>query len=149
MKLLAFCRQMKVEHLKKRAAEDLKHGKYRSAYQRSDRSPGCRCAFCAISPPLKTKASLHHTNHVHGRYTEAIEICPDKDALRRLHSNRSLAFGKAGRYAEALQDADRAISLSPCWDKAHLRKGAALQGLKRHADAAQSFRDAWHLSKGK
>ena len=90
------------------------------------------------------KKAVHH-----GRYSEAIEICSDKDALKRLYSNRSLAFAKAGRFSEALQDANEAVAISEFWDKAHLRKGAALRGLKQHVEAAQSFRVAWQLSKGK
>ena len=33
---IALCRGLKIEHLKKRALEDLQQGKYRSAYTRSN-----------------------------------------------------------------------------------------------------------------
>ena len=103
---------------------------------------------CLMSPNM-TASAFCEKSLFHARYSEAIEICTDKEALKRLYSNRALAFTKTGRFAEALQDAEKAIALSPAWDKAYLRQGAALQGLKKHAEAAQAFRIAWQLIKGK
>lgn len=90
---------------------------------------------------------LHFVLAFH-RYTEALEVCPDKSMLHKLYSNRSMAYMKASRYAEALKDAEEALCLAPTWDKAHYRKGSALQCLKQYAQAASSFQSAWHLSKG-
>ena len=44
-------------------------------------------------------------------------------------SNRSHALFKLGRYQEALEDAERTISIRPDWGKGYFRKGMALQGL--------------------
>ena len=63
--------------------------------------------------------------------------------------NRSLAYSKALRYAEALADAEQAISLAPSWEKAHYRKGTALIGLKEHPEAALAFKNAWQLNPGR
>lgn len=52
-------------------------------------------------------------------YTEAIEL----DAKNHiLFSNRSAAYAKAGKYVEALEDADKTIQLKKDWPKVSLRK---------------------------
>lgn len=82
------------------------------------------------------------------RYSEALELQPDKAALPALHSNRSAAYCKAGRSAEALADADEASRLAPGWHKAHWRRGAALLALKRGPEAVLAYREAWRLAAG-
>ncbi|KAL4437013.1 hypothetical protein ABPG75_004152 [Micractinium tetrahymenae] len=82
------------------------------------------------------------------RYSEALELQPDKAALPALHSNRSAACYKAGRHAEALADADEAARLAPGWHKAHWRRGAALLALKRVPEAVLAYREAWQLAAG-
>jgi tetratricopeptide (TPR) repeat protein len=47
------------------------------------------------------------------------------------HSNRSAALLKAGDAAAALADADVAARLRPRWEKAHWRRGMALEALGR------------------
>lgn len=69
-------------------------------------------------------------------------------ARPRLLANRALAFTKAGRFVDALTDADAAIAVAPAWDKGHWRRGAALAGLKRTPDAVAAYHCAWQLSKG-
>ena len=56
-------------------------------------------------------------------------------------SNRSHAFFKLGRYEEALEDAERTISIRPDWGKGYFRKGMALQGLgkKKRLKRAKSI----------
>lgn len=80
------------------------------------------------------------------RYTDAIAVKPDKQGLHLLLGNRSLAYLKAGRHAEALADADAAAALAPQWHKAHWRRGAALLGLRRVPEAVLAFRRAWGLA---
>eukprot|EP00887_Chlorella_sp_A99_P005264 scaffold1.g5264.t1 len=80
------------------------------------------------------------------RYTDAIAVKPDKQGLHLLLGNRSLAYLKAGRHAEALADADAAAALAPQWHKVHWRRGAALLGLRRVPEAVLAFRRAWGLA---
>lgn len=82
------------------------------------------------------------------RYSEALELQPDRAALPALHSNRSAAYCRAGRHAQALADADEAARLAPGWHKAHWRRGAALLALKRTPEAVLAYRDAWLLAAG-
>ena len=51
----------------------------------------------------------------------------DAASASALHSNRSAAFAALGKARQALTDADSAVSLRPTWDKAHYRRGVALQ----------------------
>ena len=82
------------------------------------------------------------------RYTQALVFKLDREVVVKLYSNRSLASCKSKRFAEALEDAERAVSMAPKWDKAHWRKGSALLGLCRYQDAIAAFLNAWHLNQG-
>lgn len=48
------------------------------------------------------------------QYTAAIDLDSDNHIL---YSNRSAALTKAGKYLEAIGDADKAIQLKPDWAK--------------------------------
>lgn len=63
-------------------------------------------------------------------------------------ANRAMAFTKAGRFDDALADADAAVAAAPGWEKGHWRRGAALAGLKRAPDAVAAYHRAWQASKG-
>ncbi|WFD36754.1 hypothetical protein MCUN1_003641 [Malassezia cuniculi] len=54
-------------------------------------------------------------------------------------ANRSAAYAAANAYIEALCDADAAIQLRRNWSKGHFRKGKALAGLHRYAEARAAF----------
>lgn len=69
-------------------------------------------------------------------YTEAISY-DDKNQI--LYSNRSAAYAKAGKFEEALADAEKTIELYPTWPKGYSRKGVALAGLQKYADAFQAY----------
>ena len=69
--------------------------------------------------------------------------------LRALHSNRALAFTKLGRFQEALLEADAAVGVAPLWDKAHWRRGCALEGLRRVPESVGAFLRVWQLTKGR
>ena len=54
-------------------------------------------------------------------------------------ANRSAAYAAVNAYIEALCDADEAIQLRRNWSKGHFRKGKALAGLKRYAEARAAY----------
>lgn len=73
-------------------------------------------------------------------YSEAISL-DDKNHV--LYSNRSAAYAKAGRYQEALKDAEKTIELNPSWSKGYSRKGSALAGLQRYQEAFMAYQKGW------
>lgn len=82
-------------------------------------------------------------------YGEALALAPATHPARpRMLANRALAFTKAGRYSDALEDADAVVAAAPDWDKGHWRRGTALAGVHRAPDAVAAFHRAWELSKG-
>ena len=80
-------------------------------------------------------------------YEEAITISPDKDVLKALHSNASLAYAKCSRYDKALEHAEEAVRIAPVWAKGHWRQGVAMVGLRRLEDAVECFSSAWKVQK--
>ena len=68
-------------------------------------------------------------------YTEALRLAPSDETL---YSNRSAAYANLERNREALDDAKRALSLSPKWPKAYSRAGLAALRL-RDEEAAYWF----------
>ncbi|XP_071311859.1 tetratricopeptide repeat protein 31 isoform X1 [Agelaius tricolor] len=71
-------------------------------------------------------------------FTVALELNPQE---HRLLGNRSYCLEKLGRYEEALADAEAALALQPGWPKGSFRKGKALRGLQRYAEAARTFEE--------
>ncbi|XP_064275184.1 tetratricopeptide repeat protein 31 isoform X1 [Passer domesticus] len=71
-------------------------------------------------------------------FTVALELNPRE---HRLLGNRSYCLEKLGRYEEALADAEAALALQPGWPKGSFRKGKALRGLQRFAEAARTFEE--------
>jgi len=69
-------------------------------------------------------------------YTEALKHAPNDHTIV---SNRSHAFASIENYHEALEDANKTISLRPDWPKGYFRKGAALSGLGLHEEAAFAY----------
>ncbi|OCT57329.1 tetratricopeptide repeat protein 31 isoform X2 [Xenopus laevis] len=69
-------------------------------------------------------------------YSDAIKLNPTE---YRFFGNRSYSYERSGRYSEALQDAERALQLEPRFIRGYFRKGKALKGLKRYADAIAAF----------
>lgn len=65
-------------------------------------------------------------------YSEAIELDSKNHVL---FSNRSAAYAKAGKYNEALSDAEKILEINPAWSKGYSRKGAALMGLEKYLEA--------------
>ena len=75
-----------------------------------------------------------------------LELQPE--ARHKVYSNRSLAYAKAGRFQEALLDAQAVVNLSPSWAKGHWRMGIAYVGMKQLPLAVQSFATCWQLEQG-
>jgi len=70
------------------------------------------------------------------KYTEAIAL----DASNKVFfSNRSAAYLSKGDAEKALEDAEQCLALDSAWAKGHVRKGAALHGLKRYDDAFKAY----------
>ncbi|OXB69598.1 UNVERIFIED_CONTAM: hypothetical protein H355_008888 [Colinus virginianus] len=86
---------------------------------------------------------------VQGRYAEAVWAITEAIKLNprehRLFGNRSYCYEKLQRYEEALRDAQMALGLQPNWPKGFFRKGKALWGLKRYAEARDTFEQLLHL----
>ncbi|QDZ23050.1 CS domain-containing protein [Chloropicon primus] len=84
-------------------------------------------------------------------YTEALKLLEANGTKTKgqggqnhlVLSNRSLALTRCGRYASALEDANRCVLLKPRWAKAHWRKAQALKGLKRRAEALEALKASY------
>ncbi|XP_040556069.1 tetratricopeptide repeat protein 31 isoform X6 [Gallus gallus] len=80
-----------------------------------------------------------------GRYKEAVQAFTEAIKLNprehRLFGNRSYCYEKLQQYQEALRDAQMALELQPNWPKGFFRKGKALWGLKRYAEARDTFKN--------
>jgi len=74
-------------------------------------------------------------------YTEALKLNPTKE----YYGNRSLAYVKAGKFTEALADAEKCVAADPNWLRGYQRKGTALQNLKRYAEAVAAFKKGLEL----
>ncbi|XP_074003692.1 tetratricopeptide repeat protein 31 [Numenius arquata] len=84
-----------------------------------------------------------------GHYAEAVQAFTEAMKLNprehRLFGNRSYCYEKLQRYEEALRDAQVSLGLQPGWPKGFFRKGKALRGLKRYAEAASTFEELLRL----
>ncbi|XP_049691463.1 tetratricopeptide repeat protein 31 isoform X2 [Accipiter gentilis] len=84
-----------------------------------------------------------------GRYAEAVQAFTEAVKLNprehRLFGNRSYCYEKLQRYEEALRDAQVSLGLQPGWPKGFFRKGKALRGLKRYAEAISTFEELLRL----
>lgn len=69
-------------------------------------------------------------------YTEAINIDPKEHVF---FSNRSAAYLSKGDAMNALNDAERCVTLNASWAKGYSRKGAALHALRRYDDAISAY----------
>jgi tetratricopeptide (TPR) repeat protein len=72
----------------------------------------------------------------------SISNCPRND---RAYHSRGSAYAVKSRYAEALQDFDKAIALNPRYVKAHSGRGIALAGLGRYEEAIRDHSRAIRL----
>ncbi|XP_064408575.1 uncharacterized protein SI:DKEY-33C12.4 isoform X2 [Latimeria chalumnae] len=77
-------------------------------------------------------------------FTEAIKYNPGE---YRLFGNRSYCYERLQQYDKALNDAEIALSISPNWPKGYFRKGRALAGLKRFAEAVAAFKEVLKIDR--
>ncbi|MCQ2820821.1 MAG: tetratricopeptide repeat protein [archaeon] len=71
-------------------------------------------------------------------YSQAIS-CDPNDPI--LYSNRSAMHSNLEEFKEALEDAEKAISLKADYSKAYLRKGTALKGMADIEGALNAFKE--------
>jgi len=77
-------------------------------------------------------------------YTEALKINPTKE----YYGNRSLAYVKAGKFHEAIADAEKCIQADPNWARGYQRKGTALHNSRRFAEAVEAYKKGVLLEPG-
>ncbi|XP_011168268.1 stress-induced-phosphoprotein 1 [Solenopsis invicta] len=84
-----------------------------------------------------------------GNYDEAIKCYTDAIALdgsnHVLYSNRSAAYAKSEKYQQALEDAEKTVSLKPDWGKGYSRKGSALAYLGRYDESIRAYEKGLQL----
>ncbi|KAG8179436.1 hypothetical protein JTE90_026331 [Oedothorax gibbosus] len=84
-----------------------------------------------------------------GHYSEAVELFSESIKMdpsdHRFYGNRSYCYDRLGQFERALKDAEKSISLCPVWPKGYFRKGRALLGLKKYAEAENCFVEVLRL----
>ncbi|KAG7380500.1 hypothetical protein PHYPSEUDO_007162 [Phytophthora pseudosyringae] len=75
-------------------------------------------------------------------YTQAIRL---QNSNHLLFGNRSAACHQLKEFREALEDAERAIALSPNWIKGYLRKAAACESLQDWTEAIGAYENVLRL----
>ncbi|XP_011693913.1 PREDICTED: stress-induced-phosphoprotein 1 [Wasmannia auropunctata] len=84
-----------------------------------------------------------------GDYDEAIRCYTDAIALdgnnHVLYSNRSAAYAKSEKYQQALEDAEKTVSLKADWGKGYSRKGSALAYLGRYDESIRAYEKGLQL----
>lgn len=78
-------------------------------------------------------------------YTEALALSSDGPNSHVYYSNRAAAYCHLNQYAEAVDDCESCISLSPDYVKAHSRLGLANFFLERYEDAVAAYEKAVEL----
>ena len=109
--------------------------------RRSGADPAARAAVFAEAGSAWTLAG--EPDRAFAAATMALTLAPDDPALML---DRALALGATGRYAEALEDLDRAVALDPSRADAWLLRGAAKRQLGRVEDAERDVARALSLA---
>lgn len=81
-------------------------------------------------------------------WSDAISQCNDnndKDILKVLYSNRSGAYLKIKNKDNAIDDANKCISLDRSWTKGYIRKGDALHSQLKYVEAYNSYNEGSRL----
>jgi len=84
-----------------------------------------------------------------GKFEEAIKHYTDAIILdgnnHVLYSNRSAAYAKAEKYQQALDDAEKTVTLKSDWGKGYSRKGSALAYLGRYNESIKAYEKGLQL----
>lgn len=87
-----------------------------------------------------------------GNYTKAIDVFSEAIRLDpkdyRYFGNRSYCYERLKLYPKALMDAETSIELSAACPKGYFRKGRALKGCSRYAEAEEAFQMVLQLDNG-
>lgn len=76
-------------------------------------------------------------------FTKAIEVSDKPNHV--LYSNRSACYASSKQFAQALEDAQECVKISPDWSKGYNRVAAAQFGLSKLDEAEQSYKKALEL----
>lgn len=76
----------------------------------------------------------------YGDAIAAAEQAGEKDQLHVLYSNRSASFAGLKNWDQALQDAEATIRANPSFAKGYGRKGSALHGARKYAEAIEAYK---------
>lgn len=79
-------------------------------------------------------------------YSQAISL---QNSNHLLYGNRSAASHQLKKFHDALEDAEKAIELSPDWPKGYLRKAAACESLQDWNEAVAAYENVLRLEKEK
>jgi Flp pilus assembly protein TadD len=109
--------------------------------RRSGADPATRAALFAEAGNAWTLAG--EPDRAFAATTMALTLSPDDPALVL---DRALALGAMDRFAEALEDLDRAVALDPSRAEAWMLRGAAKRQLGRTADAERDVARALALA---
>ena len=109
--------------------------------RRSEADPATRAAAFAEAGNAWMLAG--EADRAFGAATMALTLAPDDPALLL---DRALASGSAGRYAEALEDLDRAVASDPHRAEAWVLRGAAKRQLGRAEEAERDVARALSLA---
>lgn len=76
----------------------------------------------------------------YGDAIAAAEQAGEKDQLHVLYSNRSASYAGLKNWDQALQDAEATIRANPSFAKGYGRKGSALHGARKYAEAIEAYK---------
>ena len=109
--------------------------------RRSDSDPATRAAVFAEAGNAWMLAG--DADRAFGAATMALTVAPDEPALLL---DRALALGALERFADAVEDLDRAVALDPSRADAWVLRGAAKRQLGRAAEAERDVAHALSLA---
>ena len=93
-----------------------------------------------LADAAKARGNAAFASKEYGRAAAAYTVALRFDRGNAvLLSNRSAALAALGKYAEALEDAERSVRAAPNWGKGHARRGAALIGLGQAGEAEKAY----------
>ena len=101
-----------------------------------------RSAETREARPLRPRSPPVPPLAVPARPQAAGSDASSKPELAPIYSNRSASFLKLNKVSQALADAEACVALRPDWEKAHFRRGVALEEKGDDAGAVAAFEAA-------